>query len=412
MNRPVFFYPDIDYRSHPAFQGLGIAPRSDDIEVENMIHAIDAELAALHRKPYSDHAALVAAFNAGPGKAIDKLAAYIDRTTPVERVRKLLAGSFVDVKAELLDEARIHNDRQHFTGAISPAGTDVLNSLRDKGMHASHLGRELKVRLQKLAAPAIARLRERAKENPNIRVAESIRRYGDIGVLLDKYFRDNGILDGLSAFFGSNVIFDGFALEYSHSGQNWWQNCYADFGLPTSRTAYMHYDHGCRNPKAIVALSDVSEDNGPTGYVVGSHKSKRSNFVHFLIKSVDYRFNEDVVKADGDRTYYRPRFQKEEHRKEFLMLPRAFQACSHFGEDIQDDLPLARELLASEIKLTKEAGDCITFDGDYGIHRGALCRSGERLVFQVIFAVQPNRPSMEVLNARARAVARKILKGE
>jgi hypothetical protein len=270
----------------------------------------------------------------------------------------------------------------------------------------------LKSRLQKLAAPVIERLRERARLDPANRVAESLPRYNDIGVLLDKFFREKGILQGLSAFFGSNVVFTGYSLEYSHSGQRWWQNCYAEAGLPTSDTAYMHYDHGCRNPKAIVALSEVSPENGPTGYILGSHKEPRSNFVHFLIKSIDLRFYDDYLKPDDGSTYYRPRFQREEYRREFLMLPRALQACSHFGEDIQNDLPLSQDLLKNEIRLTKDVGDCITFDGDYGIHRGALCRSGERLVFQVIFTIQPDPPRSVAIKNRLRAIARKWIKGE
>lgn len=412
MTSSAFFYPSIDYRAHPAFRDLGVPPRDDEDVVEDLIRAVDRELGKLHDTFHASEAELRDAFEKGAGQAIVRLAGYLDRTTSVDRVRRLLARSFENVREELFDEARIKNDRHRYVPQLSAAGSEVFNSLTENGMHASKLEPALKARLRKLCQPVIDRLYAKAKEDPVNRVAESMPRYNDVGVLLNDFFVRKGILEGMSAFFGSNVTFTGYALEYSHPGQQWWRNCYADVGLPNSETAYMHYDHGCKNPKAIVALSEVTELNGPTGYVVGSHRKERSNFVHFFIKSVDHCFYDDYVrKADGP-SYYRPRFQDIEHRREFLMLPRALQACSHFGEDIQNDLPLARELLAREIKLTNDVGDCIAFDGDYGIHRGALCRSGERLVFQVIFAVAPDLPKLNEYKSRARAIARKLVKGE
>ncbi len=62
--------------------------------------------------------------------------------------------------------------------------------------------------------------------------------------------------------------------------------------------------------------------------------------------------------------------------------------------------------------MTRDVGNCIVFDGDYGIHRGALVKSGERFVFQVIFAIEPDPPKIGALKKRARAIARRVLKGE
>jgi hypothetical protein len=206
------------------------------------------------------------------------------------------------------------------------------------------------------------------------------------------------------------VTFTGFSLEYSHEKQNWWRDLYSDVGLENPRTAYMHYDHGCRNPKAIIALSDVIERNGPTGYVKGSPSKPRSNFVHFLIKSIDYCFQDDNA-ADAKGSYRR-RFQGVEYRREFLMLPTALQGSSHFGEDVTDDTETSADLLKNEIKITHDVGNCIVFDGDYGIHRGALVKSGERFVFQVIFAIEPELSKVKALQQRARTIARRLLKGE
>ncbi|KIF66082.1 hypothetical protein HY68_37775 [Streptomyces sp. AcH 505] len=409
MNQHVRFYPDIDYRAHPAFRDLDVPVRGDDAIVDGMIEAVDLALDALHRERHDD-AALGQAFDNGPGRRIAELAAYLDRTTSNERVRLLLSRALADVTGELLEEAKIRNDRHSFNRPLSSQARSVADDLKRDGVHICRLSEVEKKKLWELCAPVIARLRAAAELNPKIRVAESMPRYAGVGVRLDRFFRRSAVLDGLSAYFGSNVTFTGFSLEYSHNKQDWWQNCYADVGMATSKTVYMHYDHGCRNPKAIIALSEVTEENGPTGYIKGSHSKPRSNFIHFLIKSIDHRFYDDYIA--GTQSYYRRRFQELEYRREFLMLPTALQACSHFGEDITDDTELSSDLLKDEIKVTRDVGNCIVFDGDYGIHRGALVKSGERFVFQVIFAIEPDPPKIGALKKRARAIARRVLKGE
>jgi hypothetical protein len=403
------FYPDIDYRVHPAFRNLGVSPRNDDEIVDRMIIDIDYSLQELHTTWLENARVLHQAFMKGPAQKINALAAYLDGTVPNDRARSLLARAFVHVGEELLDEARIKNDRHTFNRAFSAQASRVATDLRRDGVHICRLPSQDKRRIRKLCAPLIARLRAAADRDPKGRVAESIPRYSDVGVILDRFFREHSVLEGLSAYFNSNVTFTGFGLEYSHNRQNWWQDCYSDVGLPISKTVYMHYDQGCRNPKAIVALSDVTEENGPTGYVKGSNTQPRSNFVHFMIKSIDHRFHDDY--EPGNQIYFRPRYQGHDYRREFLLLPAALQACSHFGEDILDETDLSASLLKNEVKLTHDVGDCIVFDGDYGIHRGALVRAGERLAFQVIFAVQADLPRSQAIYNRSRAIAGRVLKG-
>ena len=410
MNQHVRFYPDIDYRNHPAFRELGVPTRNDESVVDSMIETIDRGLEALHKVYYADAAALQSAFDAGPGRRIVELGAYLDQTTPNERVRALLARSIPDVIVELKDEARIKNDRHHFNRKLSIEGRRVSNDLERDGAHICRITDAERAKLWNLCLPAIKRLRAAAALDPKGRVAESFARYSALGVHLDSFFRRSAVLEGLAHYFGSNVIFAGFALEYNHSKQTWWEGLYADVGLPSPKTAYLHYDHGCRNPKAIVALSEVSEDNGPTSYIMGSPRKVRSNFVHFMVKSIEYAFRDDDLGSENPA--YRRMFQEVRYRREFLMLPRALQGSSHFGEDVIDGTPLSADLLQNEVKITRDVGNCVVFDGDYGIHRGALVRSGERFVFQVIFAIEPDLPKGNALYNRARAIARRLVKGD
>jgi hypothetical protein len=408
MNEHLRFYPQIDYRAHPAFRDLGVQPRDDDAIVDEMIGRIDTALEAIHGSQH-DPPGLRAAFETGPVRRMTELAAYLDRTTPNERLRGMLSRAFADVRGELWNEVQIHNDRHSFSRHLTPGAQAVASDLERDGAHICRIPEAERRKLWALCSPIVARLRAATVNDTKSRFAESIPRYSTIGVRLNRFFVKSGILDGLSCYFGSNVQFAGFSLEYSNESQVWWRDLYADVGLSNAKASYFHYDHGCRNPKAIIALSEVNERNGPTGYVLGSHKKPRSTFVHFLIKSIDYSFVDD--KPAEAKGFYRRRFQGSDYRREFLMLPAALQGCSHFGEDVMDNTALSAELLSREVKLTHDVGNCVVFDGDYGIHRGAMVSSGDRFVFQVIFAIESNTPTLTALKQRARSMVRSLIKG-
>jgi hypothetical protein len=60
--------------------------------------------------------------------------------------------------------------------------------------------------------------------------------------------------------------------------------------------------------------------------------------------------------------------------------------------------------------MTSDVGNCIVFDGNYGIHRGALVKSGERFVFQVIFDIDKPVPLATYLKRSLRAFALEVRK--
>ncbi len=287
----------------------------------------------------------------------------------------------------------------------------VANDLKRDGAHICRLDSGTLAALRRICGPDMEFLREQAKQSPNTRVVKNFERYGTTGKTLNKFFKRAGILDGLAGYVGSNVNFSGFALEYSYAGQNWWKGCYTELGIPDSKTTYMHYDHGCRDPKAIIALSDVSELCGPTSYVLGSHAHERSRFLHSMIKSMDQHCEVVTPKSSG-RSYYRSRFSDAEFRREFLMLPTALQGCSHFGEDISDDSALSGELLKKEIRMTSDVGNCVVFDGNYGIHRGANVQAGERFAFQVVFQIGSRLSISQLVRQHARGIALSVLRDQ
>jgi phytanoyl-CoA dioxygenase PhyH len=409
MAQTHMFYPQVDYRSHPAFRGIETRACYDDAEVNARIADIDQAIREFELEKRRD-VDLPGDFIRGPGVAISDLEDYLRRTSQSSRMSEWFDRAFISTRTELIEEARVANWKGQKTSYAGEErhSQNVAGALSSDGVYICNLEADTLAQLRTLCAPHMKGLREKAKSGGIERIVYTFERYSKVGLILERFFSRQGILNGLSKYVGSNVSFTGFSLEYSHAGQKWWRGLYADLGLPETKTTYMHYDYGGRDPKAIIALSDITEETGPTGFVKGSHKVERSKFLHTMIKSLDYAFRVDPA-LPYESVYYRDRFAKMEYRREFLEQPTAFHGCSHFGEDILDDTPLSRELLGNEVKLTRDQGNCIVFDGNYGIHRGGLVRSGERFVFQIIFNIAPPLPLSERLLRRGRGMALRML---
>lgn len=408
---PRYFYPRIDYRAHPAFRALDVSPRDDDDAVDRMIAEIDRELQVLQDARYSTEAEMLTAFTDRILPKVSTLSHHVVSTTSNERVKAWLKRAFADASGELREYLHVRNARHAAKdrATLSDAGRGVAANLERDGVYFCRLDTASHQQLLALCGPYMDDMREEAKSKPKQRIVRNFELYGQVGRILASFFRRQGILEGLSAYIGSNVNFSGFALEYSYAGQVWWSGVYSDLGLTDTKTTYMHYDQGCRDPKAIIALTDVREENGPTGFIRGSHKKERSTFLHFMITALDRCFQRDDGSGQ-ESANYRPRFSISRYRQELLILPAAFQGSSHFGDDVIDGSPLSEELLQNEVRMTSDVGNCIVFDGNYGIHRGALVKSGERFVFQVVFDVARPIPLFTYLKRRLRVFALEIVK--
>lgn len=205
--------------------------------------------------------------------------------------------------------------------------------------------------------------------------------------VLNREFKSLGVLDAISSYVGRNTQVLGLALELSVPQASWWKNAITGLERPP-KTLYAHVDESISFPKAIVYLSDVAAQNGPTGCYPGAFEAMQLNPMQEIIGRVL-----GVVgnRADSPlKNYYAKQYHQsmnsENFRRHFMKLPECLRFNSHLGWDVMPDSELESTLADNERKMTGAAGTFIAFDGARLLHRGGLMEQGERVALQVIFS--------------------------
>jgi len=205
--------------------------------------------------------------------------------------------------------------------------------------------------------------------------------------VLNREFGAQGVLDAVSAYTGRKTRVVGLALELSVPQATWWKN--AIQGLERSpKTLYAHLDEGISYPKSIVYLSDVTEQNGPTGCYPGAYEAMQLNPLQEMIGRVvgTVGARPESPLKDYFAKQYHQSVNSENFRRHFMRLPECLRFNSHMGWDVLPGSALEKYLVASERKMTGSAGTFIVFDGAHLLHRGGLMQEGERVALQVIFS--------------------------
>ncbi|MBB5392538.1 MULTISPECIES: hypothetical protein [unclassified Herbaspirillum] len=244
--------------------------------------------------------------------------------------------------------------------------------------------------MRKLAESALAQCRANAaagrlrREDLSINAGPTVRAIRNV---LNREFKALGVLDAVSAYTGCKIRVTGLALELSVPQATWWKNTIANLERPP-RTLYAHLDETISCPKAIVYLSDVTEQNGPTSCYPGAYEAMQLNPLQEIIGRIV-----GTVGSQSDsplKEYYAKQYHQsvnsENFRRHFMRLPACLRFNSHMGWDVMPDSELESTLMADEIKMTGPAGTFITFDGARLLHRGGLMQEGERVALQVIFS--------------------------
>ena len=215
--------------------------------------------------------------------------------------------------------------------------------------------------------------------------------------VLQRAFRHSGVLDSLGTSFSTKIKVIGAALEISAVGSTWWRSSIDDCG--GVETDYGHFDEAIERPKAIVYLSDVGPDSGPTEYFPGLFETLKLTPLQELVSRVVLNVGADPKSALHPHTRgFRMRSAAPMFRYLFSQLPVEMRFNSHFGWDVPSTHPLRREFSNRRTQVIGDAGTTLVFDGGRVVHRGGLIRDGERLVLQVVFGLDRGSFQKSVLS--------------
>lgn len=253
-----------------------------------------------------------------------------------------------------------------------------------------HLSPKAVLELRRLVTPELEKFRANATAGRLTREALSINNgptVRSILKVLNREFKSSGVLDAVSTYTGRKTRVIGLALELSVQQASWWKNAISGLERPPS-TLYAHLDETISCPKSIIYLSDVTEENGPTGCYPGLYEAIDINPLQEMIG----RVVGSVGSADSSplKKYYAKQYHQSVNsvnfRRHFMRLPESIRFNSHLGWDVMPNSELETEMTNREHKMIGSAGTFIIFDGARLFHRGGLIQQGERVALQVIFS--------------------------
>lgn len=276
--------------------------------------------------------------------------------------------------SERLNNAVSLDQEKFFFGQLDP---DVVRELNELG----------KSDLEQFRSNVLKGLlrREDLSQNTGNSVKSMIR-------ILNKEYNRNGVNEAVSAYMGKRMIVVALAFELSVPQAKWWENSFSDLSRPPD-TLYAHLDGSIDYPKAIVYLTDVGEDNGPTSCYPQLFQNLSLNpfqqIIGRVIGTVGSR-KESILYGYYNKSYHQSVGSKE-FRKHFMRLPEKIRFNSHLGWDIFPGSRIEKTMIDAEVKMLGSSGKYIIFDGARLFHRGGLMKSGERIALQVIFGKQSFR---------------------
>jgi len=348
--------------------------------------------------------------NSYSGETLHNIVADIQRCfllqTENNAERIFIAELFADLSLLISDHIAFYAEKARFTAGIGPLNHQQ-SELSNNGYYIASISNSCLQSLQNISDPLLQRLRANAKGGRlqrNDLSVNSGRVMRKIIRILNKEFSQSGVLVSLDPIVNRKMKVIGVAYELSVAGSNWWKPKIASSKL--SKTLYAHVDRGVDAPKAIVYLTNVNAQNGPTMCYPQAYAELKmtglQDFVGRCIETVGRSIDSPL------RSLYQfsgPVMDSEEFRRHFMKLPSSMRFNSHFGWDVEPHSQLEDFLLSKETKVLGPAGTTLVFDGARLLHRGGLIEEGERIVLQVIFGhVNLRTKSKQMVNLVKRTI--------
>ncbi len=411
-------FPEIDYETHPAYLQYRSAVSYDDLFLEQQIDIADlayAEFCDIAHPGFEEAEDTLSRIRA----VLERVALHLrQQNIPVlaeEWLRSCMSWTLADIGYETA--RRIFSAREFRSKPLRAPLAAQLSALRKEGMYITALGDDSYDEIRRLALVRREELKARAAKDPFNRSVFTVPFNSRLWKAIKRSVMDAGIIDVLGEFKGNRMTMLGAGLEFSYPGQEWYQSLYADVGLRDGPFQYLHIDEGYCLPKAMIYVTAVTEDSGPTRAVPGSNCWESSELRLRMFRALD-RVVGDRYDQCNTRGNYRALARRPELRRIFMQLPRAFRGSSHFGDDVLPDTSVAEVLGKLEVPYLSERAGALVFDGPHLLHRGSLVREGERMALQVGFrnrsearikSHQSNETFLSEELALARKYARKFV---
>ena len=178
----------------------------------------------------------------------------------------------------------------------------------------------------------------------------------------------SGILDGVSAYIGRPASLIDVNPQINDPSDDFWRRIFPDRPAAEHPVAYMHRDATGGDIKAILYMCDVTPENGPFSYAIGSQKVHSGRVG-------------DWIEQTNDQSSYSGTGPL--NRRRFAALPAILRRKCAFGNDVMAGTEISQRLLSAEWTITAPRGSMVLFDTK-GFHRGGMVNRGERLVLTCV----------------------------
>lgn len=400
--------PLVNYREHPAFQGMATAA-SSAVTDEIAHHIADANAAmrerydAIERLPSKEAAR---AFAAGPNRSLDAIRTICERVLKGTEIEAITLGAIEAVRKDVLDEYNFKNSVAGNAAKTTRSNAKaVLADLNEDRISVGRLDDAQIKQIELALTPHMDLISSSDNALRGVRAWRNLPRAGRYWNILTSAFHEKGYLEAASAFHGCEMEILSVNLVFSHDKERWWKECYADCGVELSPLTYLHHDQDWHQIKSVIYFGgSVNADNGAFSYIKGALGFRRGNILpHFYFHLVNALNRLADAHGRGSQTYYRRAFSDPETRRWFASLPPALQGTTHFGDDLLESDTQTADLLARERVVDSSAGNLVLFNGGDLLHRGGLVQRGQRWSLQLMLG--PMRDPVEKLRDRGRQAA-------